>query len=268
MTTSGQISMDGVPVIEVEDLSVHFGGVTALDRVTLQVAEGKITGLIGPNGAGKSTLFSVISGLLPPSAGRVRFQGQPVPRKALSNLARQGLARSFQRPELFPELTVRDHFLLARRVLRSKNQFPLLFDRLKRPTSDDAAVVDRLIETLQLQRVADSAAGSLALATSRLVEIGRALAADPKVLLLDEPMSGLDSMEVEEVAVVLLDAVHTRGITLLIVEHDVGLVLKICDWIYVLDFGRLLAQGTPAEIAANQAVKDAYLGVVEQKTGS
>ena len=244
-------------------LSVRFGGITALDDVTLEVAPRSFTGLVGPNGAGKSTAFAVLSGLLRPNAGRVELGGVDVTKASPQARTRRGLARTFQQPELFLQLTVREHLVLADRVRHARSRlWRDVFDAASlRPSSHaENERVDYLLELLALNAVRDFHVDSLPLGTSRLVEIGRALASVPSVLLLDEPFSGLTDYESEALADALRTVVSARGVGLLLVEHDVPMVLRLCERVFVLDFGRLIADGSPAEIRADAEVRDAYLG--------
>ena len=230
----------------VEDVSVRFGGHLALDRVSLRAAAGEITGLIGPNGAGKTTLFNVVAGLVAPQSGRVLVDGRDVTRLAPYRRARRGLARTFQRLELFGLLTVRENVELAASVRGDR-----------RPGRD----ADAALELAGLAGVAGSRADELPTGTARRVELARALATGPRVLLLDEPASGQDEAETEAFRQVLL-TVAGEGVSIVLVEHDVHLVMGTCHTVHVLDFGRVLAVGTPREVQGDQAVLDAYLGSV------
>jgi ABC-type branched-subunit amino acid transport system ATPase component len=236
-----------------------------LSDVSIEVPPGTIVGLVGPNGAGKSTMFAVLSGLLRPISGRVLLHGDDVTTASPQLRARRGLARTFQQPELFMGLTVREHVVLAHRVRYSRQRLwrDMIDPRSLRPASkDENEKVDGIVELLNLTRVAKSSVGALPLGTSRLVEVARALATRPDVMLLDEPLSGLDLRESEMLASVFqrLVATDERRLSLLMVEHDVATVLSLSSRIFVLDFGELIASGTPAEIRSDQAVRSAYLG--------
>ena len=240
-----------------------FGGVIALDDVDLVVPPASIIGLIGPNGAGKSTLFGVISGLIRPSHGRVLLHGLDVTETPPEGRASRGLARTFQHPELFGDLTAREHLLLADRIKHTKRRiwsdmFTLAGFRAIR--SDERNRVDALVELLGLRPLADRSAIGLPLGWARLVELGRALAASPTVLLLDEPASGLDSSTTRRFESTLRTVALERGMSVLLVEHDIELVMRLCSIIHVLDSGTLIASGSPDEIRANPAVRVAYLG--------
>lgn len=253
------------PILTATGITVRFGGLVALSNVGLEVAPGTIVGLVGPNGAGKSTLFAVLSGLQRPVAGQVHFQGQDVTDQSAQQRARLGMARTFQQPELFMGLTVREHLVLAHRVRFSPRRLwrDMLDPRsLLPPSRDENERVDGLLELLDLTHVARASVGALPLGTSRLVEIARALAARPDVMLLDEPLSGLDMRESENLAAVFKRVVDNdeRQMSLLMVEHDVATVLALSSRIFVLDFGEIIASGTPTEIRHNAAVRSAYLG--------
>ncbi len=246
-------------------VTVHFGGLVALSDVALEVPPARIIGLVGPNGAGKSTLFGVLSGLLRPTSGRVFMSGQDVTALSPQSRARLGLARTFQQPELFMGLTVRDHLVLGHRVRYERRRFwsDLVSVRaLSPPTKLENERVDALLELLGLARIARTPVAALPLGLARLVEVGRALATGPRVVLLDEPLSGLDVRATENLTAVLERVVASSvdGLSLLMVEHDVASVLALSSKIFVLDFGQLVAQGTPSEIRADPVVRAAYLG--------
>jgi branched-chain amino acid transport system ATP-binding protein len=232
--------------LEVESVTVSFGGRMALDDVDLAADGGAITGLIGPNGAGKTTLFNVICGLQAPSRGRVRIAGRDVTRTPPYRRARQGLARTFQRLELFGLLTVRENVHVAAR---------------QASVADADAVSDRLLARLDLTEVAGQRADRLPTGQARVVELARALATKPQVLLLDEPASGQDDTETARFADVLRE-VAADGVAVVLVEHDIQLVMDVCEQIHVLDLGRVLATGTPTEVRQDAAVLAAYLGQV------
>ena len=250
-------------ILEAAGITVRFGGLVALQDVSVRVPEASTVGLVGPNGAGKSTLFAVLSGLMRPDSGRVRLGGLDVTRSSPQQRARGGLARTFQHPELFAELTVREHLLLADRMNNARRRLwtDLVAAGGLRPAgSAETSRVDALIDALGLSHIAGRVATGLPLGVCRLVEVGRALAAEPAVLLLDEASSGLDVTETAELTATLTRITAERGISVLLVEHDVDLVFELSDTVYVLDFGRLIAQGPPAEIRENPAVRAAYLG--------
>jgi branched-chain amino acid transport system ATP-binding protein len=235
--------------LDVDDIIVRFGGNVAVDEVSLSAEPGRVTGLIGPNGAGKTTLFNVVTGLLAPDAGRVRLEGTDITKLPPYKRARLGIARTFQRLELFSVLTVRENIAVAAETRGG----------WARERGNTGTIVDGVIERIGLQECADLRVDSLPTGQARLVELGRALACKPKVLLLDEPASGQTEQETERFAS-LLRELGGEGITIVLVEHDVQLVMAVCDTICVLDFGRILATGTPEEIRTNELVLAAYLG--------
>ena len=236
-------------MLELTEVTVRFGGNVAVDRVSFGAEAGRVTALIGPNGAGKTTIFNVISGLLPPTSGSVALDGRDLSGMAPHRRARLGLARTFQRLELFSALTVRDNVLVASEIYRGWSRARV------RPRSE----VARLLERVGLSDRADERVDQLPTGQARLVELARALATHPKVLLLDEPASGLDDAETDDVAR-LLTELAAEGITVMLVEHDVHLVMRVSQMIHVLDFGRLIAGGPPEEIRENKDVIEAYLG--------
>lgn len=255
------------PRIEASQVTVRFGGLVALDGIDLAVPPASVVGLVGPNGAGKSTLFAVLSGLLRPSAGRVLMDGHEVTGASAQARARRGLARTFQHPELFPGLTVREHVVLAHRVRHARRRLwtdVVTGGGFRRTTAGEDQRVDEILASLHLTGHARLPVAGLPLGTSRLVEIARALATEPDVLLLDEPSSGLDTRETDELAATLSAIVAERGVALLLVEHDVDLVLGLSDVVHVLDFGVKISEGTPARVRADPAVRAAYLGTDER----
>jgi branched-chain amino acid transport system ATP-binding protein len=250
-------------LLEARAITVRFGGLVALDTVDLAVPERSIVGLIGPNGAGKTTCFGVLSGLLRPRDGSVHMNGADATRWTPQRRARNGLARTFQRLELFPELTVREHLVVAYRRGKRNIALRLVLDCVgagSRPLAGEDETVDEILDRLALRRFAGVPAAGLPLGTGRLVEIARALASSPRVLLLDEPSSGLDAHETAELAAVLAQLRDTGGLSLVLVEHNVEMVLGLADRITVLDFGKVIARGAPDEIRASDAVQAAYLG--------
>jgi ABC-type branched-subunit amino acid transport system ATPase component len=253
------------PALAAAGVTVRFGGLTALSDVSIDVPPGTIVGLVGPNGAGKSTLFAVISGLVRPVTGRVFIGGQDVTTMSTALRARLGLARTFQHPELFLGMTVRDHLVLAHRAHYERHRCWSDLVNLRglfAPTDLETEQVDALLELLDLTEIAKTQVSVLPLGLARLVEVGRALATHPKVVLLDEPLSGLDVRATENLIAAFERVVSgsSQGLSLLMVEHDVASVLALSSKIFVLNFGLLIAQGTPDEVRADRAVRDAYLG--------
>ncbi len=242
-------------MLRADNVSVRFGGVQAVEQLSLDCPPGRITGLIGPNGAGKTTLFNVLTGLQRPTAGRVVLDDHDVTRLSAQRRARAGLARTFQRLEVFGSLTVRENVLLAAEL------------QPKLRGAAAAALADELVHRVGLEAVSDSPAGVLPTGLSRLLELARALATSPTTLLLDEPGSGLDETETRSLGDLLL-SLAGAGTAVLLVEHDVELVMRVCEHVYVLDFGQLLCQGTPSEVQADEAVQTAYLGAELSSTGA
>jgi branched-chain amino acid transport system ATP-binding protein len=242
-------SEQDAPVLSVEDVTVRFGGVTAVSAANITAYAGQITGLIGPNGAGKTTTFNVITGLEKPTSGRILVGGRDVSRLSPYRRARLGMARTFQRLEVFGSLTARENVLAAAEFRRGWS----------RDGSDPGAVADEVTDRVGLRNVAEMRVESLPTGLARLVELGRALATRPRLLLLDEPGSGLDSTETEALGDLLLD-LAAGGTAILLVEHDVDLVMRVCDRIHVLDFGKVISVGTTAEVQSDPVVQAAYLG--------
>ncbi|MFJ3804422.1 ABC transporter ATP-binding protein [Streptomyces sp. NPDC090088] len=236
-----------MPLLDVSGVTVSFGGNRALDGVAMSADRGRITGLIGPNGAGKSTLFDVVSGLRRPSAGRVALDGRDVTRLGPARRCRHGLARTFQRLEPFGRLSVRDNLLVAAELGPGRRRA--------------AALADELLDRLGLTGIADTRADNLPTGVARLVEVGRALAVRPALLLLDEPAAGQDGEETERFAA-LLRSLAADGTAVVLVEHDMGLVMGVCDEVYVLDLGKVIAVGPPEVIRNDETVLAAYLGDV------
>jgi branched-chain amino acid transport system ATP-binding protein len=243
-------------------VSVNFRGLKALQQVDIQVPEGAIVGLVGPNGAGKSTLLGVLSGEVMAQGGVVRLGGKDVSGLAPEVRVRRGLARTFQLPQLFDELTVREHLTLPLRLAQAPSRAwsdPVSGRFLRRDVPEDEEV-DALLASLGLEHVADTPAGALPLGLGRLVEIARAAATHPKVILLDEPYSGLNPAESRLLSRALASINKAEGIALVLVEHDVEVVFELSERVFVLDFGVLIAAGTPADIRHDPAVRSAYLG--------
>ena len=247
-------------LLEAEGVTKRFAGITALSDASLRVDEGEIVGLIGPNGAGKTTLFDCIYGVLRPDEGRVTFCGESLVGRRVHLRARLGIGRTFQRIELFTGTTVRDHLLVAERSRAGNGG---LFKDLRGKggaTAEELERVDAVLELLGLTGLADKPIEALSLGKARLVELGRALMIDPKLLLLDEPSSGLDGDETSAMGAVLVQVCAERQVSILLVEHDVELVRSVTTRLYVLDFGTLIAEGPTAEVLGDDNVRKAYLG--------
>lgn len=262
----------GPAALAATGVTVRFGGLTALSEVSIEVASGHIVGLVGPNGAGKSTLLGVLSGLQRCNSGRVWIGGDDVTGESARSRAGRGMARTFQQPELFMGLTVREHLVLAHRARVSPARlWRDMFDPrcIFPPSKHENDRIDGLLEMLRLTTVAQAPVAALPLGVVRLVEVGRALASDPRVLLLDEPLSGLDMKASENLLAVFRQIVDDNEdpISLVIVEHDVAAVLSLSDRVCVLDFGECIATGTPEEIRRDTRVRDAYLGDSQLETG-
>ncbi|WP_416969640.1 ABC transporter ATP-binding protein [Streptomyces sp. 4F14] len=233
-------------LLSADHVTVAFGGRRALDDVSLSAAPGKVTGLIGPNGAGKSTLFDVVSGLRRPQTGRVTLDGHDITREGPARRARRGMSRTFQHLELFGRLTVRDNLLVAAELSPARR--------------DAARLADQVLTRLGLTHLADAPADALPTGIARLVEVGRALVLGPRILLLDEPAAGQDPEETERFAALLRSLADDDGTAVLLVEHDMSLVMTVCDEVYVLDLGRVVACGPPQVVQRDETVLAAYLG--------
>jgi branched-chain amino acid transport system ATP-binding protein len=238
-------------LLDVASVSVSFGGVHALDAVDLDVETARVTGLIGPNGAGKTTLFNVICGLQAPDRGHVHLDGRDISSVAAHKRARLGLARTFQRLEVFGSMSTRDNIRVAADVRH----------RWAKSAPAPAEATELILDRVGLRPVADERVDSLPTGLARLVEVGRALAGEPRVLLLDEPSSGLSEEETDDFAALLV-SLAAEGLGVLLVEHDVELVMRVCSAIHVLDFGQIIAVGSPEEIRHDPVVQEAYLGTV------
>jgi ABC-type branched-subunit amino acid transport system ATPase component len=249
--------------LDARGLTVRYGGATAVDAVSLRAPGARLTGLIGPNGAGKTSTFNACAGLVTPTAGSVFLDGADVSRLGAAERAQRGLGRTFQRMELFASMTVAENVALGREARLAGSS--VLRQLLGRPgeRARVAASADEALEVCGLTRIAHRRAGGLSTGERRLVELARAYAGGFSVLLLDEPASGLDETETAQLAEILGSMVSERGTAILIVEHDMALVMRICNYLYVLDFGELIFEGTPAETLASDVVRSAYLGAEE-----
>lgn len=246
--------------LRIDDLTVRFGGLTAVDALSLEAPEGRLTGLIGPNGAGKTTVFNSSTGLVSPTTGTVRLLGDDITRATPQRRAQLGLGRTFQRMELYDSLTVAENVRLGREAQLAGSR--VLHQLLSPPSQqrDIAEAAEAAVAACGIADLVDRPAGELSMGQRRLVELARVLAGSFRILLLDEPSSGLNAAETGRFGEILRGAVTTRGAGILLVEHDMNLVLTICDYIYVLDFGKLIFEGTPEAVRASEAVHAAYLG--------
>ena len=252
--------MSPTTLLEAEGVTKRFAGITALSRASLRVDEGEIVGLIGPNGAGKTTFFDCIYGYLRPDAGQVRFCGDDLIGRRIHQRARLGIGRTFQRIELFTGTSVRDHLLVAERARQGTGG--LLRDLRGKggATAEELERVDEVLDLLGLLDLAERPIEALSLGRARLVELGRALMIEPRLLLLDEPSSGLDGDETVAMGAVLRRVCGERKVAVLLVEHDVELVRSVTTRLYVLDFGTLIAEGSTEDVLGDEAVRKAYLG--------
>jgi branched-chain amino acid transport system ATP-binding protein len=238
-----------MPLLETRGVTVRFGGTTAVDDVDLGLDPGQVTGLIGPNGAGKTTLFNVVTGMQRPSSGSVLLDGTDITRKSPAKRGQLGVARTFQRLELFLSLSVRDNVRVAGDIVKAS----------RRGAYDIEAETERVLELTGLADIADREVADIPTGRARVVEVARALMTHPRLLLLDEPASGQTEQETEVFAVMLRELAD-EGLAICLVEHDLSLVMSLCRTIHVLDRGRLIASGTPEEVRATPEVVAAYIG--------
>jgi len=249
-------------LLKVQGLTIRFGGVTALENVSFEVAPGAICGLIGPNGAGKTTLFNCISRLYDPTEGSILFDGRPIAGVARHELVSLGVARTFQNLALFSTMTVRENVCVGAHAIAHGGFLAnaLSLSLARREEKEIAERADALIEEFGLKSVADRPAGALPFGVRKRVELARALAKGPKLLLLDEPAGGLNHSEVDGLADEIRAIRDRRGVSVLLVEHHMNLVMRVSDQVVALDFGRVIANGRPEEVRANRDVVRAYLG--------
>ena len=253
------------PLLDARGVNKTFSGIIALDDVSLEVHSGERVGLIGPNGAGKTTLFNCMLGMIPLNGGIVSFDGRDLAGLPTYKRVKLGIARTFQRIELFGGSTVRDHLLIAERVRSGTGALWKYLLGRGRPTKSEIATCDAMLELLGLGGLGDEPIEALSLGKGRLVEVGRALMTRPSLLMLDEPSSGLDRSETANLASTLRAVQEEQGFAILLVEHDVELVSNFTDRCYVLEFGQLIASGTTADVMVNDRVREAYLGLPTQK---
>lgn len=248
--------------LDVADLSISFGGIRALSSISFSVDEGEIVAIIGPNGAGKTTIFNCINRIYTPDSGSIKFEGRELLQEKAAGIAKLGIARTFQNIALFSHMTVLDNLLLGghNQLKTGTLSGGLFYGRAMKEELALRKKAEEIIDFLEIEHVRKSVVHSLPYGVQKRVELGRALVLEPKLLLLDEPASGMNAEETEDMARFVLDIQEEMGITILLVEHDMGVVMDISDRICVLDFGTKIAEGVPEEIKNNKAVIKAYLG--------
>ena len=252
------------PILQVKDVSLRFGGVQALSEVSFDVRRGEVRAIIGPNGAGKSSMLNVINGFYHPQEGSITFKGVTRRRMRTHEAAAQGIARTFQNIALFKGMSTLDNIMTGRN-LKMKSNFllqALYLGPARREEMEHRGFAERIIDFLEIQAIRRTPVNRLPYGLQKRVELGRALAAEPEMLLLDEPMAGMNTEEKEDMCRFILDVNGEFGTTVVLIEHDMGVVMDVSDRVVVLDYGRLLADGTPDEVRRNPLVIDAYLGTV------
>jgi len=253
----------GAPILELDAISLRFGGLQALTNISFDVLEHEVRAIIGPNGAGKSSMLNVINGVYTPQEGGIRFMGQPLVGMRPTRAAQMGIARTFQNIALFRGMSVLDN-IMAGRIQRMRSNFlevALQLPRARREESEHREKVEEIIEFLQIEHIRKTPVKRLPYGLQKRVELGRALASEPRVLLLDEPMAGMNIEEKQDMCRFILDVNDHYGTTVVLIEHDMGVVMDLSDRVVVLDYGKKIGDGTPDEVRANQDVINAYLGV-------
>ncbi len=256
------------PLLRAENLFLSFGGLTALAGVSFDIAPGEILALIGPNGAGKTSALNCVNGFYRPQRGKILYDQHDLLRTPTHEIPRMGIARTFQNIALYTGMTALDNLMAARHIHMKQNMLAsaLYFGPAHREEIEHRRVIEDIIDFLEIEHIRKATVGALPYGLRKRVELGRALALEPKLLLLDEPMAGMNVEEKEDMARFILDIHERRGMTILLVEHDMGLVMDIAHRVVVLDFGVKIAEGTPNEIKTNQVVIKAYLGEAKRKT--
>jgi len=256
----------GDVLLNVEGISLSFGGVKALNNISFNVREGEIRSIIGPNGAGKSSMLNCINGFYHPQEGQITFKGETRKQMQTHKAAAQGIARTFQNIALFKGMSTLDNIMTGRNLKMKQNFLmqALYFGPARREEMEHRKVVEEVIDFLEIEAIRKTPVGRLPYGLQKRVELGRALAAEPDLLLLDEPMAGMNHEEKEDMCRYILDVNDQFGTTIVLIEHDMSVVMDISDRVVVLDYGKMLADGVPDEVRANQSVIDAYLGVTHE----